>query len=184
MTTLKQMLDQLIGLYMSALNEDSPLLQQQAVQGFKALFAVNDLLACDNMFNLFTGVTTLKQMLDQLIGLYMSALKEDSPLLQQQAVPVFKALFAVNYLLACDNMFNQFTGVTTLKQMLDQLIGLYMSALKEDSPLLQQQAVRGFKALLYPPQTLFVVGYTVFTLPVRASVRLSFRPSVRNVLFP
>ena len=34
--------------------------------------------------------------------------------------------------------------------------------------------------LLYPPQTLFVVGYTVFTLSVRESVRAS----VRNVLFP
>ena len=32
---------------------------------------------------------------------------------------------------------------------------------------------------LYPPQTLFVVGYTVFTLSVCASVH----PSVRNVLF-
>ena len=146
MTTLKQMLDQLIELYMSALKEDYPLLQQQAVRGFKALFAVND-LTCDNMFNLFTGVTTMKQMLDQLIGLYISALKEDSPLLQQQAVQGFKALFAVNDLLACDNMFNLFTGVTTMKQMLDQLIGLYISALKEDSPLLQQQAVRGFKGL-------------------------------------
>ena len=30
----------------------------------------------------------MKQVLDQLIGLYMSALKEDSPLLQQQAVEV------------------------------------------------------------------------------------------------
>ena len=58
------------------------------------------------MFNQFTGVTTMKQMLGQLIGLYMSALKEDSPLLQQQAVRGFKALFAVNYLLAYDNMFN------------------------------------------------------------------------------
>ena len=29
---------------------------------------------------------------------------------------------------------------------------------------------------LYPPQTLFVVGYTVFTLSVRASVRASVRP--------
>ena len=57
------------------------------------------------MFNQFTGVTTMKQMLDQLIGLYMSALKEDSPLLQQQAVRGFKALFAVNDL-TCDNMFN------------------------------------------------------------------------------
>ena len=45
--------------------------------------------------------------------------------------------------------------------------------------------------LLYPPQTLFVVGYTVFTLSVRASVRACVRacvrpcvrPSVRNVLF-
>ena len=32
--------------------------------------------------------------------------------------------------------------------------------------------------LLYPPQTLFVVGYTVFTLSVRASVRACVRPSV------
>ena len=31
-------------------------------------------------------------------------------------------------------------------------------------------------ALLYPPQTVFVGGYTVFTLSVR--------PFVRNVLFP
>ena len=45
-------------------------------------------------------------MLDQLIGLYLSALKEDSPLLQQQAVRGFKALFADNYLLAWDTMFN------------------------------------------------------------------------------
>ena len=44
-------------------------------------------------------------MLDQLIGLYMSALKEDSPLLQQQAVRGFKALFVVYYL-TCDNIFN------------------------------------------------------------------------------
>ena len=56
------------------------------------------------MFNQFTGVTTMKQMLDQLIGLYMSALKEDSPLLQQQSVRGFKALFAANDLLECDNM--------------------------------------------------------------------------------
>ena len=87
---------------MSALKEDSPLLQQQSVRGFKALFAAND-LTCD-MFNQFTGVTTMKQMLDQLIGLYMSALKEDSPLLQQQSVQEFKALFAANDLMACDNM--------------------------------------------------------------------------------
>ena len=33
--------------------------------------------------------------------------------------------------------------------------------------------------LLYPPQTLFVVGYTVFTLSVRPSVRASVRPCVR-----
>ena len=33
---------------------------------------------------------------------------------------------------------------------------------------------------LYPPQTVFVGGYTVFTLSVRPSVR----PSVRNVLIP
>ena len=32
--------------------------------------------------------------------------------------------------------------------------------------------------LLYPPQTLFVVGYTVFTLSVRPSVRAPVRPSV------
>ena len=82
-----------------------PLLQQQAVLGFKALFAVKD-LTCNMMFNQFTGVTTLKQMLDQLIGLYMSALKEDSSLLQQQAVLGFKALFAVNHRLACDIIFN------------------------------------------------------------------------------
>ena len=44
----------------------------------------------------------------------MSALKEDSPLLQQQTVRGFKALFAEKYLLACDIMFNQFTGVTTM----------------------------------------------------------------------
>ena len=37
---------------------------------------------------------------------------------------------------------------------------------------------------LYPPQTMFVVGYTVFTLSVRACVRPSVRPSVRNALFP
>ena len=34
--------------------------------------------------------------------------------------------------------------------------------------------------LLYPQQTVFVVGILFFTLSVRASVRLS----VRNVLFP
>ena len=32
---------------------------------------------------------------------------------------------------------------------------------------------------LYPPQTVFVGGYTVFTLSVRPSVRPSIRPSVR-----
>ena len=32
---------------------------------------------------------------------------------------------------------------------------------------------------LYPPQTLFVVGYTVFTLSVCACVRTCVRPSVR-----
>ena len=32
---------------------------------------------------------------------------------------------------------------------------------------------RGYKTFLYPPQTLFVVGYTVFTLSVRPSVRPS-----------
>ena len=116
------MLDQLIGLYMSALKEDSPLLlQQQAVRGFKAVFAVND-LTYNNMFNQFTGVTTMKQMLDQLIGLYLSALKEDSPLLQQQAVRGFKALFAVNDLLACDNMsaIGQTIIVKVLEKTLDK----------------------------------------------------------------
>ena len=39
------------------------------------------------------------------------------------------------------------------------------------------------KISLYPPQTLFVVGYTVFTLSVRASVRACVRACVRNVLF-
>ena len=42
--------------------------------------------------------------------------------------------------------------------------------------------------VLYPPQTLFVVGvcggYTIFTLSVRACVCASVRASVRNVLFP
>ena len=40
---------------------------------------------------------------------------------------------------------------------------------------------------IIPPQTLFVVGYTVFTLSmcacVCACVRRSVRPSVRNVFF-
>ena len=41
---------------------------------------------------------------------------------------------------------------------------------------------------LYPPQTLFVVGYTVFTLSARPSVRPCVCPSVcasiHNALFP
>ena len=36
---------------------------------------------------------------------------------------------------------------------------------------------------LYPPQTLFVVGYTVFTLSVRASVRACVRLSVTFCFF-
>ena len=41
-------------------------------------------------------------------------------------------------------------------------------------------SIQRFHYFFYtPPQTLFVVGYTVFTLSVRACVR----PSVRNVLF-
>ena len=37
---------------------------------------------------------------------------------------------------------------------------------------------------LYPPQTVFVGGYTVFTLSEHPSVRPSVRLFVRNVLFP
>ena len=37
---------------------------------------------------------------------------------------------------------------------------------------------------LYPPQTVFVGGYTVFTLSVRPSVRTNERKCVRKVLFP
>ena len=33
--------------------------------------------------------------------------------------------------------------------------------------------------IFIPPQTLFVVGYTVFTLSVRACVRACVRPSIR-----
>ena len=38
--------------------------------------------------------------------------------------------------------------------------------------------------LLYPPQTLFVVGYTVFTLSVRVCVRVCVRPCVRPSVCP
>ena len=38
--------------------------------------------------------------------------------------------------------------------------------------------------LLYPPQTVFVGGYTVFTLSVHLKVRPTVRLCVRNVLFP
>ena len=41
------------------------------------------------------------------------------------------------------------------------------------------KAEKGICTFLYPPQTLFVVGYTVFTLSVRACVRPCVRPSVR-----
>ena len=40
------------------------------------------------------------------------------------------------------------------------------------------------KSFLYPPQTLFVGGYTVFTLSDRPTDRTNDRPCVRNVLFP
>ena len=59
------MLDQLIGLYISALKEDSPLLQQQAVRGFKALFAVNDLLGSDNMSAI--GQTIIVKVLEKTL---------------------------------------------------------------------------------------------------------------------
>ena len=36
---------------------------------------------------------------------------------------------------------------------------------------------------LYPPQTVFVGGYTVFTLSVRPNERTNERKCVRNVLF-
>ena len=51
----------------------------------------------------------------------------------------------------------------------------------------QSQQIDFICLFLYPLQTLFVMGYTVFTLSVcasvRASVRACVRLSVRNVLF-
>ena len=38
--------------------------------------------------------------------------------------------------------------------------------------------------LLYPPQTVFVEGYTVFTLSVCPNERTNEQKCVRNVLFP
>ena len=46
------------------------------------------------------------------------------------------------------------------------------------------KSILSFCYLLYPPQTVFVGGYTVFTLSVRPNERPTVRMCVRNVLFP
>ena len=66
-------------------------------------------------------------------------------------------------------------GHTGADQLLPQLLMEQFDTLPSDCPVLH--------AIFIPPQTLFVVGYSVFTLSVRPCVRPCVCPSVRNVLF-
>ena len=51
-----------MNMYMSAIKENVPMLQQQAVQGFKALFTVKDLLTLGNMSSI--GKTLILKVLE------------------------------------------------------------------------------------------------------------------------
>ena len=83
--------------------------------------------------------------------------KKDMPSSQQKRKHQIGYLaFQVMIYIHCDNMPMQYTAIfTAVKNENFQLLIFY---------------------LLYPPQTVFVGGYTVFTLFVRLSVRPSVRP--------
>ena len=90
-----------------------------------------------------------------------------------QGMPSILSLFRIEF-----NKFN-YTGGTNVRFYLSHDIEIILKSYFWLEKSYYFAICITLKLLLYPPQTLFVVGYTVFTLSVRPCVR----PSVRNVLF-
>ena len=83
-------------------------------------------------------------------------------------------------------LFSDVVGFTRICSQISpmEVVSMLNAMYTQFDQLSEKHNVYKVSIYLYPPQTLFVVGYTVFTLSVRASVRASVRPSVRNTLFP